>query len=81
MRSLWLHSTQRLALAGTLSALALSLSGCAAPSSVVCEEPKAPPPTLAEPSSPAARAYSERVSSFFQKVEAWLSEAPPEPTP
>lgn len=67
--------------AAILTALALTLSGCASPSSGACEEPKPLPKTLTEPSLPAARSYSERVSIFFRKVESWLSEGPPKQTP
>lgn len=68
-------------LAGSLIALALLLSGCASHSSVVCEEPKALPATLAEPSLPDAQLYSEKVQSYFLRVESWLSEKQPAPTP
>lgn len=64
-----------------LIALVLMLSGCVSPSSVACEEPKPLPKTLTEPSLPRARSYSERVSIFFQKVEAWLSKLEPDMTP
>lgn len=80
MESLSPRSIVQLVLMSSLIVLALSLSGCAAPSSVVCEEPKPLPTALTEPSSPAARSYSERVSSFFLKVESWLSEKQREPT-
>lgn len=67
--------------AAILIVLSLMLSGCASPSSVACEEPKLLPKTLTEPSLPAARSYSERVSIFFQKVEAWLSKSELSTTP
>lgn len=67
--------------AAILIVLALTLSGCASPSSVACEEPKPLPKTLTEPSSPRARSYSEKVSIYFQKVEAWLSKSELSTTP
>nr|DAF10046.1 MAG TPA: outer membrane protein assembly factor [Caudoviricetes sp.] len=66
--------------AASLIVLALTLSGCAGPSSVVCAEPNPLPKTLTEPSLPAAQDYSEKVSIYFQKVESWLSEAPQKQT-
>lgn len=67
--------------AAILIVLALMLSGCASTSSVVCAEPKPLPKTLTEPSLPAARSYSEKVSIYFQKVENWLSKSEPSTTP
>lgn len=67
--------------AAILILLALMLSGCAGPSSVACEEPKPLPKTLTEPSLPAARSYSEKVSTFFRKVEVWLSKSELSTTP
>lgn len=61
--------------AAILIVLALTLSGCASPSSAACEEQKLLPKTLTEPISPDAQLYSEKVQSFFLKVESWLSEA------
>lgn len=67
--------------AAILIVLALTLSGCASPSSGACEEPKPLPTTLTEPSLPRARSYSEKVSIYFQKVESWLSKSEPDTTP
>lgn len=67
--------------AASLIVLALTLSGCASPSSVACEEPKPLPSSLTEPSLPRARSYSEKVSIYFQKVESWLSKSDPDTTP
>lgn len=69
-----------LVLTASLLTLGLLLTGCAAPSSVVCEERRPLPTTMSEPSLPDARAYSEKVQTFFLKVESWLSEKQPEPT-
>lgn len=68
----WMPS---LLLAASLIVLALTLTGCATRSIVDCEEQKLLPKTLTEPISPDAQLYSEKVQSFFLKVESWLSEA------
>lgn len=51
---------------------ALMLSGCAAPTKVVCEEPKPLSEELTRPLLPDARSYSSDVRTFLQEVEAWL---------
>lgn len=51
---------------------ALMLSGCAAPTKVVCEEPKPLPEELTRPLLPDARSYSSDVQTFLREVEAWL---------
>lgn len=73
----WMPS---LLLAASLIVLALTVTGCATRSIVACEELKPLPKTLTEPSSPDAQLYSEKVQSFFRKVENWLSEAPQKQT-
>lgn len=64
-----------------LIVLALMLNGCASTSIGDCAEPKPLPKTLTESSLPAARSYSEKVQSFFLKVENWLSEVQSKQTP
>lgn len=65
----------------SLIALSLMLNGCASPLIGDCAEPKPLPKALTEPSLPAARSYSEKVSIYFQKVESWLSKSEPGTTP
>ena len=69
----WTRLTPPLLLVGSLIALALMLSGCAAHLTPSVEQPAPLPEVLKAPSSPSARAYSEKVSTFFQRVESWLS--------
>jgi hypothetical protein len=74
----WMPS---LLLAASLIVLALMLTGCATRSIVDCAEQKPLPKSLTAPISQDAQNYSEKVQSFFLKVESWLSEAPPKQTP
>lgn len=55
-----------------LSIFALMLSGCAAPTKIVCEESKPLPDEMSRPLLPDARSYSSDVRTFLQEVEAWL---------
>nr|DAD99775.1 MAG TPA: outer membrane protein assembly factor [Siphoviridae sp. ct16C7] len=74
----WMPS---LLLAASLIVLALTLTGCATRSIVDCAEQKPLPKSLTAQTSPDAQLYSEKVQSFFLKVENWLSEVPPKQTP
>ena len=62
-------------LAASLIVLALTLTGCATRSIVDSAEQKPLPSSLTAPISQNAQNYSEKVQSFFLKVENWLSGA------
>lgn len=68
-------------LAGTLSISAMILSGCASPPTVACCEPVPLPAALSAPQSPDAKAFSERASSYLEKVRTYFSEVPSFTTP
>lgn len=72
MRSLSKLKMRWLLLALLLLIFALMLSGCAAPTKVVCEEPNPLPEELTRPLLPDARSYSSDVQTFLREVEAWL---------
>ena len=59
----------------------LSLSGCAVPSLHEPSDPRPLPAQWKEPQSPGAKAFSEKVQSFLQKVERYFSETPALTTP
>lgn len=56
--------------------LALMLSGCAVQPRYVSEEKAPLPAVLSEPQSQRAKAYSEKVSSFSQRVESYFKSQP-----
>ena len=62
--------------AAILLIFAMNLSGCAGPTLTVPEKPMVPEAWLA-PQTPAAKSYSEKVSSFLSKVETYFSETQP----
>nr|DAU71414.1 MAG TPA: LPP20 lipoprotein factor [Caudoviricetes sp.] len=64
------------ACAVSLPMLALMLSGCAGPPRYVSEEPAPLPAVLSAPQSQRAKAYSEKVSSFSQRVESYFKSQP-----
>ncbi|WP_288594739.1 hypothetical protein, partial [uncultured Sutterella sp.] len=64
------------ACAVSLPMLALMLNGCAAPPRYVSEEPAPLPAVLSAPQSQRAKAYSEKVSSFSQRVESYFRKQP-----
>ena len=72
MKSLWLRKMRLPLLVATLSIFGLMLSGCAAPTKIVCEEPRPLPDEMSRPLLPDARSYSSDVRTFLQEVEAWL---------
>lgn len=65
----------------SLLTLALMLSGCAAPPRYVQEEQAPLPAVLSAPQSPRAKNYSEKVSTFSEKVEAYFKSQPVFTTP
>lgn len=67
--------------ASVLIALALSMTGCASPTRIVCEEPRQLPQELTKEQTPGANDFSERVSIFFRKLEAHWSGVPEFTTP
>lgn len=78
LSQLWMRQLLPVAI---LIVLALMLTACAAPSRLECEGQKPLPVELREPSLPDARGFSEKVQSYFLRVESWLSERPLEQTP
>lgn len=56
--------------------LALMLSGCAVQPRYVSEEKAPLPAVLSAPQSQRAKAYSEKVSSFSQRVESYFKSQP-----
>ncbi len=69
------------ACAVSLPMLALMLSGCAVQPRYVSEEKAPLPAVLSEPQSQRAKAYSEKVSSFSQRVESYFKSQPEFMTP
>ena len=76
MKSLWLRKMRLPLLVATLSIFGLMLSGCAAPTKIVCEEPRPLPDEMSRPLLPDARSYSSDVRTFLQEVESWLKTSP-----
>lgn len=60
----------------TLIASVLILSGCAAPNLNAPPERAPLPATWSAPQSPGARAFSEKVRTYFQRLEAYWTETP-----
>ena len=78
----WLRQWTLLpAYAVSLLTLALMLSGCAAQPRYVSEAPAPLPAVLSAPQSQRAKAYSEKVSSFSQRVESYFKSQPEFTTP
>ena len=78
----WLRQWTLLpAYAVSLPMLALMLSGCAVQPRYVSEEPAPLPAVLSAPQSQRAKAYSEKVSSFSQRVESYFRKQPEFMTP
>lgn len=65
----------------TLIASVLILSGCAAPNLNAPPERAPLPATWSAPQSPGAKTFSEKVQSYFQRLEAYWSETPRFTTP
>lgn len=61
--------------------LTLALSGCSSLSSPASSEPAQLPAVLSEPQSPAAKAYSEKLSDFSKRVADYFSDVPEFTTP
>lgn len=81
MQSWFEHWIKPLIFASALIAIALSLTGCASPTRVVCDEPLQLPQKLTREQTPDANAFSERVSTFFRKLEAHWNGTPQATTP
>lgn len=74
----WLkHGANSSKLALSLSICVLTLSGCASKPTIIsadCPEPTPIPVVLSESDSPDASSLSEKVQSYLQKVQTFLSE-------
>ncbi len=65
----------------SLLTLALMLTACAGPTRYVSEDKAPLPAVLGEPQSPRAKDFSEKVSTFSEKVEAYFKSQPVFTTP
>lgn len=81
MQSLSARWMRFLVCAANLPMLALMLSGCAAQPRYVQEEQAPLTAVLSAPQSPRAKAYSEKVSSFSQRVASYFRKQPEFMTP
>lgn len=64
-----------------LAATLFALSGCASTISVAPGESPPVPAAWSEKQSPDAKAFSEKVQSFLQRVETYFNETPTFTTP
>ncbi len=65
----------------SLLTLALMLTACAGPTRYVSEDKAPLPAVLSEPQSPRAKDFSEKVSTFSEKIEAYFKSQPVFTTP
>lgn len=65
----------------TLIGCVLILTGCAAPNLNAPPERAPLPATWSAPQSPGAKAFSEKVRTYFQRLEAYWTETPRFMTP
>lgn len=77
MKNSWQRRMRWMLLALTVSAcLATTLSGCANSAKIECEKPLSLPAEMSAPQSPGAKVYSEKASSYLEKVEKYFAETP-----